>query len=374
MKLNIHYMNKITQVDTIVLHSSLDLNYIAKLNSLKRLVSNRVFKSCVAQITIVEELEILKNHRNLKNITFYNNSSSIPMIRVGMIPSHLVSIESDLIITSIEPGSLPQTLQSLSVMEITGPIGIGVFPANLNTLSIYTVRKKLEKEVLPISLTSLSICSYDHPLDPDVLPQGLIEFNFHYSFEDLQFGSIPNSLKVLRLGHYYSQHLNPYVLPKGLTTLMMNENASAIQLDSFPNTLTELHVPMFYNKPFPVDMQLDNLKYLRIDYIHPPVPITNLIRNVKSLHLLFHKIEGETSLYDTAIEYLYLDRYKSFTLELATIKVGFLPKSLKKLRLSGVDFKSSDVIPQSCTSLTTNIKDLDPDLVPSNIKFLNYKK
>ncbi|KAF2078456.1 hypothetical protein CYY_000206 [Polysphondylium violaceum] len=247
-----------------------------------------------------------------------------------------------------------------------------VLPSHLTSIKIDFLDGRLEKGILPSSLTSLYIFDYDEPLEVGVLPPGLLELDLPDYDHPLEQGHLPDSLTELDLGSY-NQPLEPFVLPNNLTRLTMYSfNQECFQANTLPHSLSYLQLWSFKGS-FEHVGSLDNPLYncympqLIVDTLHESV--ATLLQNVTTIKITTNQIGNNVYLKDTAIQDLVIvyrsDRYNLYP--------GFLPSTLQKLDIIGLDIKMDNLIPQSCIYLKTDIVDLNSKLIPLSVQITKYE-
>ncbi|KAF2075534.1 hypothetical protein CYY_003175 [Polysphondylium violaceum] len=345
----------------VVLPNSLcELKYTSTYDNLKKLVvppSVKVYDMCTIQINDEQGLEWLRDNTWINRVVL-NDVSCI--ITTNLIPSHVVALSLSHNHT-LEIGALPAQLQSLVCMYHL-PLVRGIVPPKLKYLYVDEFNEKLERNVLPDTLKTLRISSFNQPLEPRVLPINLKSLTLDSFNKQLEPDVLPPSLNELYLNSY-NKPLNPYVLPQSLTKLQMYDFNHPLQASSLPASLTHLTMDSFCQSLEHVG-SLPNLRNVFIAQIDQY--ISNLLVNVKDVSLTFQEMTTSAqpvSLSNTSIEKLVI---KSVA-QTITIDSGFLPRTLTDLSMTRLAVASSNVIPEGCLFLKTDIDDLNPEFLPKSI-------
>jgi len=241
-----------------------------------------------------------------------------------------------------------------------------IFPQTLKILDIHILDQQLSEYTLPPSLEKLSIGHCQKELYPKNLPANLKELSISLYDYRLKVGVLPQSLTKLKI-EYYNSSIDPFVLPSNLKELKLSFLTHVLMSNCIPPSITSLTMDL-YEQTFQFMEPLPNLKSLSISLLNKSI-INIISNNTKELKLSFGRMHSDVSLYDTSIERLYLK--SDIPSKPSTLHAGLLPQSLKKLYIKGIDITSTDLIPASCFYLDTDIHNLNNDLLPSSIKYIN---
>jgi len=258
------------------------------------------------------------------------------------------------------------TVQLPGSLEVMQPIKRLSHLSHLSYLRLYSLVSQLEKGMLPSTLESLSIYSYDKLLLPDVLPNGLKDLGLYKYNQPLNVGVLPPSLITLKLNEF-NQELEPFALPQSLKTVKLYKYSNVIVANVLPSSLTSLNLNDF-DGSLEHAPQMNQLSKLSISVFDTWV--TQMISNLKSIKIRSYDDE-QLDIRDTSIQHLDLCLALA---ERASLVPNYIPKEIKTLKLEGIDIKSNDLIPTSCIELTTDIKDLDLDLIPSSTTHIYSNK
>ncbi|KAF2075520.1 hypothetical protein CYY_003161 [Polysphondylium violaceum] len=306
---------------------------------------NKVFKGCKLRVNSPESLQWLHGRTWIITVLLHPFPFDSRIITKNQIPAHIVKLEILYTDPKIQVGALPASLQTLSVMGSLF-VSIGTLPRHLKRLYLEDCPSKLEKGILPSSLRKLEIVRLNQSIDRGVLPDGLKTLVLPSLTLELEAGSLPNSLTWLSLDRY-DVPLKSSILPSGLKVLIMSE----------------------YSGSFDQVVQLNSLEKLHVNKLDSS--IARVISNVVKIKLRFYELGRRITLENTLIENLILS-CQSYPSRLPLLP-RFLPLSLRCLTVKGMRIQSSDVIPNGCVYLKSDIKDLQQDLLPKSVKSNLYK-
>ncbi|KAF2078489.1 hypothetical protein CYY_000239 [Polysphondylium violaceum] len=347
--------------DTLV-----ELNYASTYESLKHLVVSPATDAelCIAELINEKELEWVNQQSWIRSIKL-----SIPNYRINQtIAPHIRKVG---ITCQVEFGvdSFPVDLDSLVIYNCPIPNLRGILPPRLKVLALEEYPHPIENGVLPASLEDLSIGMHQHEILPYVLPSGLKRLDMTLYNYPLQLGVLPNGLKNLCFEEF-NHPLTPGVLPSTLNTFSCTYFDSTIEPNTLPASLTRLGL-YSYSGPLDSFGLLPNLRELTVIKLDHSLVSVISSPSITRLKLSFEDIDPSLSLSHTHIKYLHLQFHG---IPRFTLTPNFLPLSLLKLKANKININSSDIIPNGCISLDTDMKDLNIDFIPKSVKYINKNK
>ncbi|KAF2075549.1 hypothetical protein CYY_003135 [Polysphondylium violaceum] len=349
--------------------SLLNLNYQNTYDSLQWFVSppNRDFSNCRLEIS-PQQLEYLSSNRSIigwiSSITL--KQPSVPITK-NMIPSNtkdLVINYADAVIET--PDSLPRGLEKLICYERLNIKSINISSMNLKYLTLhFPFDETLEIGFFPPTLEYLTLRDYNHPIKPDVLPSRLKSLVLSAFDHKLLHGALPQSLTKLHLVKFNHQ-IEPNVLPNNIKNLFLYSfDQTTFKSNALPTSITTLHIPV-YSGTFELVDCLDHLQTLSIRSLNQS--ICRVVRNCKSLELIFDQISSDVKLYNTSIEKLGISNDSGSRIN---IWPDLLPQFVKSLYLDGMDINSTGLIPNTCTYFRSDISGTQYlSYLPSSVKHI----
>jgi len=349
-----------------------ELNYKTGIDNVRKIVfsttptpvlENKSISLCEVIINDLDDLAWVHDKPRFTRLDINRLEETIPK---GGIPEHVTNVKllhSEIIVVD---GTLPLQLQELVCYN---SISISLIKplVHLKCLYLQSLEEQLVKDMLPNTLQELYINQYNLPLLPDVLPRGLKKLRLSGFDKELQIGVLPQSLKRLQL-QSFNCGLKPFVLPSSLTWLDLNNFNRILVKHSLPCSLKVLKL-YWFNGSFDLLDPMPELSILQTHVLHPS--ITKLLcKHIddRVIKIYFRSVDQSTNLRDTSIKHLHL-----LSLTRTLLSSRLIPKQIKTLRLSGIDIKSSNLIPKSCLYLetvgdvanlissTTKLRPYDPD-------------
>jgi len=328
----------------IVLPSTLEyFEYTAHIKCLKmiQVPLNKTFTSCQVIPESLDDVMWIHSQPWISQLVIRESVLQDNVITRGIIPSHIKDLRIFMDDTDIvfEEDSLPQGLTTLFCISMPTT----TLPQQLTILSIDQLDDQLQKDILPPTLTTLIISDYNcyKPLLPGVLPKGLQKLSLKWYNDVIDDEVLPSSLMYLSLPDFCFR-IKPYSLPSSLTYL-------DLQRYSF-----------YFDSQY-----LNRLSTLKVDHLHPC--IASAINGTNNITISCTKFDPDINLQQITIQHLKLYLNSPDRLSL---KPQYIPNGIKSLSLSGFNIESSGLIPNSCLSLKTDIKDININLIPSKTKHI----
>eukprot|EP01132_Coremiostelium_polycephalum_P003855 gene3855-4806_t len=291
---------------------------------------------------------------------------------LGLIPSSV----QKLVVSDIEIGDLcrengfviPSTVKTLVIDEIVGSSDLNhdesamlfPLPQSLTEVEFYTLSEdwesnhlKLDPGSLPNSIRVLKLGDYPFPLsEPGIIPGSVVELHIGNDFNHpIEKNCIPQGVRTLSIGSAFQKQLMPGSLPQSLTSFTLF-NSKYEYLDQLfqpgilPSTLTYLRLQggvIPDGITLPSSLEYLEAKITRIWKGLLPTGLKTLI--LIHLHPLQEIEIG--SIPDTVT---YLDMFSS-TIRIPIVK-GMLPSSISNLIFRGINMvESSPYLPDSITTL-----------------------
>ncbi|KAF2071561.1 hypothetical protein CYY_007133 [Polysphondylium violaceum] len=363
-------------LDKLVLPNSLCyFNYQPRdINNLKKLVMptrKNLPLSCLCFDNIfikrTQDLEWIRNHSWFTTLNFaVEDNDNEGVIKANVIPPNIEHLNANKYL--IEQGSLPQTLVSLS-LNGDHPLSNGIFPSGLHVLHIHHLHQELIKHLLPESLEILTIQRCSKPIPPNTLPSNLLNLDLRIYEFNFTVGLFPSSLTQLSVTKY-NNSLDPFVLPQCLKKLKIIQFNNQLVANSLPPSLTKLKIPE-YDRSFDLLSPLPNLKSIEVYKLNESI-VELISNNIQDLKISFNRMDYNVSLYHTSINRLFLKSNSSLK---SNLYARLLPQSLVKLKIIHIIIEPNmnSILPNSCVYLETDFINLNLDLLPKSIKYLNKK-
>jgi hypothetical protein len=176
-----------------------------------------ILESKIIKITHVNDMIILNNFKNLKELAFdfyYNRT-----IDVNVLPNSLQTLTFGWEYNqTIGVNVLPNLLHTLTFgWEYNQTIGVNVLPNSLQTLTFgWEYNQTIGVNVLPNSLKTLTFgVYYDQTIAVNVLPNSLKTLTFRGFYDKIiGINVLPNSLKIIYFNYYNcNKYYNEYIVP-----------------------------------------------------------------------------------------------------------------------------------------------------------------
>ncbi|KAM9978454.1 hypothetical protein ACTFIY_012205 [Dictyostelium cf. discoideum] len=240
------------------------------------------------------------------------------VLRVGSIPSSVKTLFLRNIMNPIEPGIIPNTVESLHMIGFNhNALVIGSLPNTLKELNLSPshpqnsyvpgiipdgleelhISGKLELYVPPTTAVSKP-SKYIYPFFPNIIPNTftflMTVFKYCLSLATtappttnkdqeenqdqtplsadkmnsqnsvLLIGSIPNSVKKIKLSHGFNHDLPMGIIPHSVKDIDLFEIKSKIEIGTFPNSIKDFRFSNKYDLPLPKGMIPEGVEKLEL--------------------------------------------------------------------------------------------------------------
>ncbi|KAN0000451.1 hypothetical protein ACTFIZ_000908 [Dictyostelium cf. discoideum] len=274
-------------------------------------------------------------------VKYVETNTKEMVLRVGSIPCSVKTLCLRNIMNPIEPGIIPNTVESLQMIEYNHKaLTIGSLPNTLKELNLspkhpqnsyvpgiipdgieeLQISGKLELYVPPVTVVSKP-SKYISPFFPNIIPNTftfLMEvFKFCLSLATktttstapptnkvqenqdqiplsadkmnsqnsvLLIGSIPSSVKKIKLSHGFNHDLPIGIIPHSVKDLDLFEIKSKIEIGSFPNSIKNFRFSNRLGLPLPKGMIPEGVEILELSDKNENIPLS-IPSTVKELTL-----------------------------------------------------------------------------------------
>lgn len=371
--------------------------------------------------------------KNITSLEFLYLDSGGQTLKPGDLPPNLkvLTFRNSYSEERILPGALPESMEVLTFSHIFNQkILHGMLPKNLHKLVLGDCYNQPLEKVLPPNLKSLIFSyesSFNQPLEEDVLPEKLELLYLGFCFDKDIKDILPKNLKILKFGHRFKkrltngifpnsleeltfeslhQDISPGILPENLKYLSINDGFYDIRTNALPDSLESLILDDYEGKihgMFPVGLRCLDLgqwmgndvnnqinfemfpntleKLVLARFFDSEIMVGTLPNKLKSLTfgVNYDKPIGPNVLPDS-LEYLSFSHKGTPSKFSQQIGLGILPRSLKCLDMSSVDYGDAlileeGVLPETLEFLAFSPKFnqiIKPGILPKMLRVLNF--
>ncbi|KYQ99660.1 hypothetical protein DLAC_03598 [Tieghemostelium lacteum] len=291
----------------------------------------------------------------------------------NVIPNGVKSLHLSYKSSPITMGMIPETTDTLFI-DNQYPLSTESLPRNLKKLELTGYNTELVPGILPNQLKTLVLMSYNKPIAEGTLPETIEQLYLTQCNQELKANQLPPSIKRLVFSSInYSKMINS-VFPPNLEILNIHKIPANSKLLG-----NLLHLKKLY---------IGNIDCQIIDIQFPP-----LLEKLSIVSLFDDKIKISRNTFPQGLKSFSLEFCSSeLTLEwlqllpngiesmklpstITTLKVGLLPKSLKKIRVGLIysDPLKAGVFPEGLEILRLSglqEKSLTKYMIPSTLKHI----